>query len=169
MAQFLLVEGIVCCRYSLGPDSELITFPIIPQAQQQDALHQAHDIPGSGHQGHDKSLQKLWECVAMSLKLILYCMECTICQQAKLLTPTKAPTLMSPPIGRPWEMLAIDVLEIPLSTKGNHYLLVQDYFIKWAEAFPMPDQTAKWITDILVKSYILTKAATLSALSFSEP
>ena len=80
-------------------------------------------------------------------------MECTIYQQAKLLTPTKAPTLMSPPIGRPWEMLAIDVLEIPPSTKGNHYLLVvQDYFIKWAEfCIPyMPDQTAKRITDILV-------------------
>ena len=59
----------------------------------------------------------------MSLKLILYCMECTICQQAKLPTPTKAP-LMSPPIGRPWEMLAVDVLVEPLSTKGNHYLLV---------------------------------------------
>ena len=69
----------------------------------------------------------------------------------KLLTPTKAPILISPPIDRPWEMLAVDVLEIPLSTKGNHYLLaVQDYFIKWAEALPMPDQTAKRITDILV-------------------
>ena len=86
----------------------------------------------------------------MSLKLILYCMECTICQQAKLPTPTKAPTLMSLPIGRSWEMLVVDVLEVPLSIKGNRYLLVvQDYFTKWAEAFPMLDQTAKRITDIL--------------------
>ena len=47
------MEGIVCCRYSPGPDSELITVPIIPQAQQQDALCQAHDIPGSGHQSNE--------------------------------------------------------------------------------------------------------------------
>ena len=48
-------------------------------------------------------------------------------------------------------MLAVDVLEVPISTRGNRYLLVvQDYFTKWAEAFPMPDQTAKRITDILI-------------------
>ena len=147
------MEGIVCCRYSPGPDSELITVPIIPEALQQDALYQTHDIPGSGHQGHDRTLQKLRLCaywVGMCSDVTKYCMECTICQQAKLPTPTKAP-LMSLPIGRPWEMLAVDVLEVPLSRKGNCYLLVvQDYFRKWAETFPMPDQTAKRITDILV-------------------
>ena len=48
-------------------------------------------------------------------------------------------------------MLAVDVLEVPLSTKGNHYLLIeQDYFTKWAEAFLMPDRAAKRITDILI-------------------
>ena len=40
----------------------------------------------------------------------------------------------------------MDVLEVPISTHGNRYLLVvQDYFTKWAEAFPIPDQTAKRI------------------------
>ena len=48
-------------------------------------------------------------------------------------------------------MLAVDVLEVPISTHGNRYLLVaQDYFTKWAEAFPIPDQTAKHITNILI-------------------
>ena len=151
--QLLLVEGIVCRRYSPGPDSELITVPVLPHALQRDALYQAHDIPGSGHQGQDRTLQKLrlsayW--VGMSSDVTKYCLECTTCQQAKLPAPTKAP-LVSLPVGRPWEMLAIDVLEVPLSTNGNHYLLVvQDYFTKWAEAFPMPDQTAKRITDVVV-------------------
>ena len=77
-------------------------------------------------------------------------MKCTVCQQAKLPTPAKAP-LMSLPVGSPWEMLAVDVLEVPVSTNGNRYLLVvQDYFTKWADAFPMPDQTARRITDILI-------------------
>ena len=48
-------------------------------------------------------------------------------------------------------MLAVEVLEVPISTHGNRYLLVvQDYFTKWAEAFPMPDQTPKHITNILI-------------------
>ena len=51
-------------------------------------------------------------------------------------------------------MVAVDVLEVPLSTKNNRYLLViQDYFTKWAEAIPMPDQTASHITDELVKFF----------------
>ena len=48
-------------------------------------------------------------------------------------------------------MIAVDVLEVPISFNGNRYLLVvQDYFTKWADAFPMPDQTAKCITKELI-------------------
>ena len=48
-------------------------------------------------------------------------------------------------------MLAVDVLEVPMSGQGNRYLLVlQDYFTKWAEAIPMPDQTAERIVRVLV-------------------
>ena len=39
---------------------------------------------------------------------------------------------------QPWEMVAVDVLKVPTSTKGNQYLLVvQDYFSKWPFSFPM--------------------------------
>ena len=56
--------------------------------------------------------------------------------------PSKAP-LVSLPIGKPWEMIAVDVLQVLMSYKHNEYLLVvQDYFTKWVEAIPMPDQTA---------------------------
>ena len=55
------------------------------------------------------------------------------------------------PIGKPWEMIAVDVLQVPMSFNDNQYLLVvQDYFTKWADAFPMPDQTAKRITSELI-------------------
>ena len=151
--QLLFVDDILCRRYRPGPDSELTTVSVLPHALQQDALYQTHNIPGAGHQGHDKTLQKLrlsayW--VGMSSDVAEHCMKCTVCQQAKLPTPVKAP-LMSLPMGSPWEMLVVDVLEIPLSLNGNRYLLVvQDYFTKWAEAFPMPDQTARRITDILI-------------------
>ena len=48
-------------------------------------------------------------------------------------------------------MLAVDVLQVPVSSRGNRYLLViQDYFTKWAEAIPMPNQTAECIAGILI-------------------
>ena len=49
--------------------------------------------------------------------------------------------------GKSWEMMAADVLKVPISSNNNRYLLVvQDYFIKWVEVVPMPDQTATRIS-----------------------
>ena len=82
-----------------------------------------------------------------------YCSQCKVCQQSKLLAPQKAP-LVNTPIGRPWEMITVDILEVPISTRNNRYLLVvQDYFTKWAEAIPLQDQTAASITAELVKLF----------------
>ena len=47
---------------------------------------------------------------------------------------------MNVPIGRPWQMIAVDILEVPLSHDNNRYLLVvQDNSTKWADAIPLPD------------------------------
>ena len=82
-----------------------------------------------------------------------YCRQCTTCQATKLPTPTPAP-LTNTLIGRPWQMVAVDVLEVPMSYRQNCYLLVvQDYFTKWAHAIPMPNQTAPTITAELVKVF----------------
>ena len=58
------------------------------------------------------------------------------------------------PIGRQWQMIAVDTLEVPLSSSNNRYLfVVQDYFTKWADATPLPDQTATRISAELVKLF----------------
>lgn len=51
-------------------------------------------------------------------------------------------------------MVAVDILKVPLSYHNNQYsLVIQDYFTKWADAIPMPDQTAPRITRELVKLF----------------
>ena len=58
------------------------------------------------------------------------------------------------PIGKPWEMVAVDILQVPTSCQNHRYILViQDYFTKWAEAIPLPNQTAATITRELVKVF----------------
>ena len=106
-----------------------------------------------GHQGWHKTLHKLrreayW--VNMAQDADQHCRECNICQQTKPTAPKRAP-LINIPVGRPWQMVAVDILEVPVSSNNNRYILVvQDYFTKWADARPIPDQTAVRITRELV-------------------
>ena len=81
-----------------------------------------------------------------------HCQDCTKCQQSKLPLPPRAP-LMNLPIGQPWQMIAIDILEVPVSTNNNRYLLVVDYFTKWADAIPLIDQTSARITQEVIKLF----------------
>ena len=102
-----------------------------------------------------------------------YCRQCSTCQKSKLDMPQCAP-LQSIPIGQPWQMIAVDILQVPLSENNNRYLLViQDYFTKWADAIPLPDQTESHITALQLnlssfsahmghhKYYTLIRAVTL--------
>jgi len=58
------------------------------------------------------------------------------------------------PIGKTWQMIAVDALTVPISPKDNYYLLVaQDYFTKWADATPLADQSACTITAALFKLF----------------
>lgn len=62
--------------------------------------------------------------------------------------------MINVPVGNPWEMVAVDVLEVPMTARGNRYLLViQDYFTKWLEAIPMTNQTAECVTAKLVDTF----------------
>ena len=84
-----------------------------------------------------------------------YCRQCPTCQQAKLTMPQRGP-LQNIPVGQPWQMIAVDILQVPLSTSNNRYLLViQDYFTEWADAIPLTDQTASRITAELIKFFCM--------------
>ena len=54
------------------------------------------------------------------------------------------------------ERIAIDVLgPLPTTEAGNKYILViADYFTKWVEAFPLPNQEAKTVADKLVNEVV---------------
>lgn len=146
----------MCRKYSPGPTNDVITVPIIPNSLRKSVITRNHDIPTAGHQGAERTLDKVrkegyWVNVAKDVES--YCRECIKCQEAKLPAPVRAP-LTSMPVGRPWQMVAVDVLEVPVSYKNNRYILViQDYFTKWAEAIPMRDQTAARITEELIKVF----------------
>ena len=133
-----------------------IVVPIIPESYRPALLHQNHDAPAAGHFGFEKTVTRVCEVgywVGMLSDIDKYCRECTVCQNTKPLAPANAP-LVNMPIGKAWEMVAVDILEVPLSHNNNRYLLViQDYMTKWVEAIPIPNQTAKRTTTELVNIF----------------
>ena len=143
-------------QYKPGPVCELIAVLLIPSSYQQNLLHQYHSQLSAGHLRPDKTAARIRQVgywVGILHDIDQYCRECTVCQSSKPPAPQKVP-LISMPIGKPWQMVAVDILEVPLSFNRNRYLLViQDYFSKWADAILLPNQTADRITKELVKVF----------------
>ncbi|GFW29147.1 retrovirus-related Pol polyprotein from transposon 412 [Trichonephila clavipes] len=59
-------------------------------------------------------------------------------------------------VGAPFERIAFDILgPLPRSSEGNNNILVvMDYFTKWPEAYPIPDQEASTVAYVLVQHWI---------------
>ena len=129
--QLKIVNGALYRQYSPSPAHQEVTVPILPPDLYKDALSHNHDAPVAGHFGKEKTLERL-RCNAYWINMAKdvddYCRQCSTCQQSKLCMPQHAP-LQNIPFGQPWQMIAVDILKVPLSTNNSCYLLViQDYF-----------------------------------------
>ena len=60
-------------------------------------------------------------------------------------------------VGAPMEIVALDVLgPLPESEQGNrHILVIADYFTKWTESHPMPNQEATTVAKLLVEEFVV--------------
>ena len=153
-SQLCLQNEIVCRHYTPAPRTSPIVVPIIPESYRPTLLHQNHDAPAAGHLRFENTVTRVREVgywVGMLSDIDKYCRECAACQSTK--PPVNAP-LVNVPIGKAWEMVTVDILEVPVSHHNNRYLLVvQDYMTEWEEAIPIPKQTAKRITTELVNIF----------------
>ncbi|GFS75323.1 retrovirus-related Pol polyprotein from transposon 412 [Trichonephila clavipes] len=84
------------------------------------------------------------------------CRTCDLCAARK--GPRKCPRgrLQLYNVGAPLERIAFDILgPLPRSSDGNNNILVvMDYFTKWPEAYPIPDQEASTVAEFLVQHWI---------------
>ena len=69
--------------------------------------------------------------------------------------PVKRPPLHPIPVQRPFQVVGVDIMELPLTEAGNKYVLVfQDYLTKWPMVYPMPDQKSERIAKIIVQELL---------------
>lgn len=128
---------------------------LLPRVYRASIMRMLHDDPMSGHLGlartRDKVLERFYWPGADS-DVRSYCETCTQCQKRSRPNPRMEATLRPEVASRPYERIAIDITEMPLSAQGNKYaLVVMDYFSKYVHVFPMPSQTTESVADGLMK------------------
>ena len=130
---------------------------VIPAGLVQEVLSEAHDSAWSGHLGIAKTLERVkerffWPTLASDVTA--YVKSCDLCAQRKSPTrPYRASVGSMPVPSRPWEWVSTDITgPFPESDRGKKYILVVTCgFSKWVEAFPLPNQEAGTVAEVLVQ------------------
>ena len=132
---------------------------LIPKAGRQELFLAYHASLFGGHLAQTRTLAKLshrfyWS--GMSDDVGEWLRQCTICMKRKSPTGRHHP-LGNIPTGHRWDRIAMDILDVcdPTPDGYRYILVIDDYFSKWTEAFPIKDKCADTVADVLVNKIIL--------------
>ena len=131
---------------------------VVPKSLFNDVLHSIHDVSTSGHFGIGKTFDRLrqrfyWPGYAAAVEK--YVKSCEICQRRNNDFRRANAPLQPIKADAPFEIIAMDFLELPRTPRGNKYcLVVSDYYTKWPEVFALPDQQALTVAKVLIDGVI---------------
>ncbi|KAJ3601640.1 hypothetical protein NHX12_032608 [Muraenolepis orangiensis] len=122
-------------------------------------MKQMHDGQIGGHFDMERTvawLQTRYFWYRMREDMALWCSTCTSC--ASKARPRKTPQapMGTVRVGAPMERIALDIMG-PLNEtdrKNSYVLVVQDYFTKWVEAYPLPNQQALTVAEVLASEAV---------------
>ncbi|GFV91653.1 hypothetical protein TNCV_4762181 [Trichonephila clavipes] len=132
---------------------------VLPRSRIPEVLKELHGSPLGGHFGVMKTLHRVrerffWGKVRADVEQ--WCKSCDACSARKGPKIRSRGKLHRYNVGAPFERIAFDILgPLPRTVSGNKYLLVvMDYFTKWPEVYPIPDQEAPTVAEAVVQHWI---------------
>ncbi len=136
-----------------GPNRD-VTQIVIPETLVPVILHQIHSSPHAGHPGKNRTLLQarlLYYWPKMRLDIIKYIDNCNSCAENHGSVAKPVPIRNYPIPSQPWDTLAIDLLQLPLTTEGHKYLLVTiDHFSRFTILSPLKDKQATTVARALI-------------------
>uniref|UniRef100_A0A671VNU5 Integrase catalytic domain-containing protein n=1 Tax=Sparus aurata TaxID=8175 RepID=A0A671VNU5_SPAAU len=85
-----------------------------------------------------------------------WCEQCVPCQTRRAPVPRHRAPMGGVQASRPFQRVATDILELPMTSKGSRYVLVvEDYFTKFVNLYALPNQTAQSVAQCLFDDYVL--------------
>ena len=134
---------------ALSRNPVVMTVMIASKEKQQKILKEMHECPIGGHQGVQRTFERLKLYVTwpgMFHDVEEYITNCRVCQQNKFTGPyIKAPFHETDTQFHPWDKLYLDIVgPLPLTEDGHKYVLTcQDNLSKYLLAIPLMTQTAE--------------------------
>ena len=150
-----MCRGILCRRLHGSPEKLQM---VVPASLREEVLSDLHKGSLGGHLGTDKTLGRLKERFYWPghyNDVTEWCRNCATCATRK--SPPVKPRAPLQPIvtSYPLQLVAMDIVgPFPESPAGNSYILVvADYFTRFTEAYPIPNQEAATVANKVVEEF----------------
>ena len=154
-SQFAMVQNVL---YFIDASRQNLRRAVVPSHLQQQIMAEIHGGVMSGHFSGNrlyKTLCRQWWWETMYRDAISYCKNCAECAIVSGTGHVQRPPLHPIPVQRVFQILGVDIMELPITKRGNRYLIVfQDFLTKWPFVFPAPDQKAIRIVRLLAEEII---------------
>ena len=102
-----------------------------------------------------RTLLRTWWWEGMYRDVDRHCKSCPQCAVVTGAGRPGRPPLRPIPVSRPFQIVGVDVMDLPRTERSNkHVIVFQDFLTKWPLVFPMPDQKTQRIAKLLVEEII---------------
>ncbi len=153
--RFQILDGII---YFIDPRQRNHQRAVVPIQLRQQVLKDVHSGSYGGHFSGQRLYNTLatkwwWEWMLSDAKK--YAASCPECAIVAGNGRTTRPPLHPIPVSRPFQILGIDVMDLPLTENGNrHVVVIQDLFTKWPMVYPVPDQKSTRIARLIAEEVV---------------
>ena len=152
---FGVVDGVV---YYIDPKRNNRKRAVAPKTLQLSLLQETHSGPYSAHFSGQRMFNILvtsWWWGKMFADACRFAKSCPECAITMGVGRRRKPPLHPIAVQRPFQILGLDVMDLPVTERGNrHVVVIQDLFTKWPFVFAVPDQKSTRIARLLAEEVI---------------
>ncbi|XP_063050302.1 uncharacterized protein LOC134445147 [Engraulis encrasicolus] len=151
--------GILFRRFYCLDGAQFYPQVILPRVFWSDVKRQMHEGPVGGHFGTERMVTRLqtrYYWYQMRADVSLWCLTCKSCGSKARARKTPQAPMGTVRVGAPMERVALDIMG-PLNEterRNSYVLVIQDYFTKWVEAFPLPNEKAETVAEVLASQWV---------------
>ena len=153
--QFALVVSIL---YFLEAKRGTQKKAVVPAHLQETILHDTHSGRMAGHFSGNRlftTVSRHWWWEAIYRDCISFCKNYAECVVVSGSGRVQRPPLHPIPVQKPFQIIGVDIMELPITERGNKYVIVfQDFLTKWPLVFAAPDQKSTRIAHLLAEEIV---------------